>query len=147
MTRQPKDDYYVLMWNYMTPMFTGGAETADRAIARFRELGCNGAMLGATFVNYPGYVETLKPMGLPDPGFGGRDVAVYRYIENDFPFYVMNMCRAIYWDWNEAKPIFREQYERFAKDRDRKIFTRVPCVNNPEVAEAIHARTSQVLEI
>ena len=146
MIRPPKDDYYVLMWNFMKPMFTGGPEVADRAIERFRQVGCNGATLIATNVDPASYLESLKTMGLPEPNFPMSDLADYRYLENDFPFYVMNMCRALYWSWNEAKPIFRRQYETFLQQRDRKVFIRTPCVNNPDVEATIRKRTQRILE-
>ena len=46
--KKVKDDYYVLMWNFLEPMFSSGPEKADQAIARFRDLGSNGATMIAT---------------------------------------------------------------------------------------------------
>ncbi len=57
--RRPPDDFYVLMWNFLDPMFTNGPETADRAISRFRQIGCNGATLVASYVDHDHYKSTL----------------------------------------------------------------------------------------
>ena len=35
MKRPPRDDYYVLMWNWVPPLFGGDRERADTAIQRF----------------------------------------------------------------------------------------------------------------
>jgi hypothetical protein len=146
MPRTPRDDYYVLMWNFYDPLYFGGPEKAALAIRRFRELGCNGGTLIATFVNVPAYDESLKAFGLPPAQFQRQSMGTSPFRENTFPFYVMNVCRPLYWNWNEGKPAFREWYAAFERDRDRKVFTRVPCVNNPAVRQAMNRYTGAVMD-
>ena len=152
-TATPRDDYYVLMWNFLAPMFTSGAERADRAIARFRELGCNGATLIASYVDYPGYQELYRRIGLGEFEHKKPPTADYRYRENGLPFYVMNLCPAVYMNWNKGKPEFRAQYEAFAaalrdgdKEVSRRVFVRTPCINDPDVRAACVARVGRVVD-
>ncbi len=53
--------------------------------------------------------------------------ADFCYIENRLPFYVMNLCPALYWSWNKAKPVFFDQYASFERNRDRRVFVRTPA--------------------
>jgi len=146
MPRVPRDDYFVLMWNFYDPLYFGGAEQASLAIRRFRELGCNGGTLIATFVNVPAYDESLKAFRLPPAQFQRQTMGTAPFLENRFPFYVMNVCRPLYWNWGEGKPTFRQWYGAFERDRDRQVFTRVPCVNDPAVQKAMDAYTGAVLK-
>ncbi|MCG3181318.1 MAG: hypothetical protein BIFFINMI_03698 [Phycisphaerae bacterium] len=140
-----REDYYVLMWNFLEPMFTGGAERADLAIRRFREIGCNGATFIASYVDHPGYHETYRRMGLGPLEHQLPPATDYRYRQNDLPFYVMNLCPAIYMKWEKGKPIFRAQYDAFDRDGDRRVFVRTPCINNPEVRAAAMERIDAVV--
>lgn len=146
MKRTPRDDYYVIMWNFVEPLFSEGAAKADRAIARFRELGCNGATVIATFVDVEDYKQSIKVLGYPPITFRTIEAEQFRYRENNFPFYVMNLCRPLYWKWEQAKPVFRTQYESFVRDRDRHVFVRKPCVNDPAVMTEMIRRTTHVVE-
>ena len=91
MPRSPRDDYAVLMWNFVDPLFSSGPEKADLAIARFREMGCNGATLIASFVDHEDYRETYRRLELGELEHPQADYSQYRYRENNFPFYVMNL--------------------------------------------------------
>lgn len=146
MPRTPRDDYHVLMWNYYDPLYFGGSEKAALAVRRFREMACNGGTLIATFVDPGEYEESLNSFDLPLPGFKREHMGASPFLENDFPFYVMNLCRPLYWDWNKAKPVFQQWYETFERERDRRVFTRVPCVNNPAVEKAMDRYTSAVMD-
>jgi len=146
MKRPPPDDYYVLMWNFIEPMFSSGPELADKAIARFREIACNGATLIASYADHPNYQSTSEELGLPKLEHLKGDSGDYRYGENRFPFYVMNLARILYWSWGAAKPVFKEQYASFEKDRDRSVFVRKPCVNNPDNMRVTLERTAKVME-
>ncbi len=146
MPRTVQDDYYVLMWNFFEPLYSSGPERAAQAIVRYRELACNGGTCTATFVNREGYKASLERFGLPPAKFDLLDANTSPFLENDFPFYVMNLCRPLYWDWSSAKPVLRKQYETFARERDRRVFVHTPCVNNPEVAEEMSRRTAEILE-
>jgi hypothetical protein len=146
MPSSPHDDYPVLMWNFVDPMFTSGAEKADLAIARFREMGCTGATLISSFVDHADYRETYRRLGLGAFEHAANDHAQYRYRENDFPFYVMNLCPALYWGWDKAKPVFAEQYAAFERDGDRSVFVRRPCVNDPAVEIETLRRVGHVME-
>ena len=107
MPRPIPDDYAVLMWNFVDPMFSSGPERADLAISRFREMGCNGATLIASFVDHEDYRETYRRLELGELEHPQADYSQYRYRENDFPFYVMNLCPALYWSWGKASPCLR----------------------------------------
>jgi hypothetical protein len=146
MPRMVRDDYPVLMWNFMDPLYTSGRERAALAIRRFREIACNGGTLIATFVNLDNYRETLPHFGLPPISFKAQEMGTFPFLENDFAFYVMNICRPLYWSWGEAKPIFLKQYQDFDRGRDRTVFVRVPCVNDPVVAETMRRRTGVVMD-
>ncbi len=146
MPRAPRDDYHVLMWNFYDPLYFGGPERAALAVRRFREMACNGGTLIATFVDPGAYEESLNSFGLPLPGFRRERMGASPFAENGFPFYVMNMCRPLYWDWNKAKPVFQQWYDTFERERDRRVFTRVPCVNNPAVEKAMDRYTSAVMD-
>ncbi|MCX7590295.1 MAG: beta-galactosidase, partial [Kiritimatiellae bacterium] len=146
MPRTARDDFYVLMWNYIDPLFIEGPQKADRAIARFRELGCNGGTVMATFVDVDDYKQSLKLLGYPEITFRTMDVSEYRYRENSFPFFVMNMCRPLYMKWEEGKPLFRSQYEAFERERNRHVFVRQPCVNDPAVMGEMKRRIGRIME-
>jgi hypothetical protein len=134
------------MWNTYSPLLTEGPEKAALAVQRFREMSCNGGTLISTFVNPKEYDTSIKAFGLELPGFERPEMGSSPFREHNFPFYVMNMCRPLYWNWNPAKPIFKKWYETFERERDRKVFTRVPCVNNPEVKKAMDRYTGAVME-
>ena len=146
MLRPVRDDYYVLVWNFIDPLFTEGPERAAEAIARFRDLACNGGTLIATFVNLQGYHDTLDRLGLPPITFKAVDLGASPFLEDGFPFYVENICRTLYRGWGGCKPIYREHYRSFAKEGDRHVFVSAPCVNDPAVAEVQRNRIAQVME-
>jgi hypothetical protein len=132
--KAPKDDYYVLMWTNVVPVYSSGPEPAARAISRFRELGCNGGTAINTFICPEEYKAATRKLGLDaNFKFATPRVGPEVYVDNKFPLYIENMCRSIYLGWGESKPLFREQYARFDRERDRSVFTRVPCVNDPVV--------------
>ncbi len=141
----PRDDYYVNMWNFFQP-FYDTPEKAKKAIRRFRELGCNAGTMMAPMVDHEAYLKSLESYKLT---FNGKlpNVGSFPFKENQFPFYVMNVLRPIYWEWNDAKPKFREMYRQFNEKRDRKTFVRVPCVNNPKVIEAMDGYTQRIMEV
>lgn len=146
MARTPRDDYHVLMWNFFDPLYIGGAAKAARAIRRFRELACNGGTLMATFVNAAEYRRSLASFGLPPLDFKGQDMGVSPFLENRFPFYVMNVCRPFYMSWDAGKARFREQYREFHERRDRRVFVRTPCINDPAVEAAMDRYTGAVMK-
>jgi len=144
--RTVRDDFYVLMWNFYDPLYFGGPGKAALAVQRFREMHCNGGTLIATFVDPGSYDRSLEAYGLPLPEFERPEMGASPFAENDFPFYVMNICRPMYWNWGDARPIFREWYESFERERDRKVFTRMPCMNDPSVKQAMNRYTTDVME-
>ncbi|HOX06366.1 MAG TPA: beta-galactosidase [Planctomycetota bacterium] len=154
MPRAARDDYHVLMWNFYDPLYTSGAGKAQLAIRRFRELACNGGTLIATQVDSPAYWASLKAMNLgpakpgkpPTPEQLREVRGCAPFLENRFPFYVMNVCRPIYWEWGQAKPVFRQWYEAFNRDRDRRVFTRPGCVNDPAVEKAMDGFTASLMK-
>jgi Beta-galactosidase/Beta-galactosidase trimerisation domain len=145
MPRTPKDDFHVLMWNFYDPMYTGGPEKAALAIKRFREMHCNGGTLIATFVDPESYDKSLVNFNLPKATFDRPKHGAFPFKENGFPFYVMNICRPFYMDWSDGKPLFRKWYESFAAGRDNKVFSRVPCVNDPAVCQGMNDYTDAVM--
>jgi hypothetical protein len=146
MSRPPRDDYYVLMWSFIDPLFVNGPEKAKQAIQRFRDLACNGGTLIATFVDLPSYHESLRQLGLPPITFTAQDLRTFPYLENDFSFYVENIVRALYRNWGEFKPLYRRQYETFARDRDPRVFQSPPCLNDPKVWSVTLERTADVMK-
>ena len=145
MPRAARDDYHVLMWNFYDPLYFGGPEKARLAIRRFRELACNGGTLIATFVDQDEYQRSLAAFGLPPAEFKSKGMGASPFAENRFPFYVMNLCRPFYMNWSDGKPLFRRQYQEFATRRDRRVFVRTPCVNDPAVEAAMDRYTSAVM--
>ncbi len=141
-----KDDFYVLMWNFYEPAYSGGPEKAALAIQRFREMHCNGGTLVGVFVAPESYDRSLDEFKLPKPNFNRPQMGTFPFAENEFPFYVMNLCRPIYWNWGDGKPVFQEWYSKFEVERDRKVFTKAPCVNDPAVIKAMDRYTSDVME-
>jgi len=144
-SRRPRDDYYVLMYTFVTPLFSGDPERARLAIQRFREHGCNGGTLSATFVNVDSYTASIEKFGYPPVTFPTPEMGSSPFRENDFPFYVENIVRPIYWNWGPAKPLFREQYQAFDRDRDPAVFNRTPCLNDPEVMALMKSRVADVM--
>ncbi len=146
MPRPVRDDFYVLMWNFYSPLLTEGPEKAALAVQRFREMACNGGTLIATFVDPKEYDASIEAFGLPLPGFERPKMGCSPFLENNFPFYVMNVCRPLYWNWSEGKPTFQKWYDAFERERDRKVFSRVPCVNDPAVRKAMDRYTGAVMD-
>jgi glycosyl hydrolase family 42 (putative beta-galactosidase) len=134
------------MWNFYDPLYFGSPEKASLAIQRFREMHCNGGTLIATFVNAKSYDRSLGEFKLPLPSFERPQLGASPFLENQFPFYVMNICRPLYMDWSDGKPLFRKWYETFDTERDRKVFTRVPCVNDPAVRKGMDDYTGAVMD-
>jgi len=134
------------MWNFVEPIYTSGPDRARLAIERFRELACNGGTCMATFVNPESYARSLEAFGLPPVTFGLHDMGASPFVENDFPFYVMNVVRPLYWEWSDAKPTFRKQYETFDRERDRRVFIRKPCVNDPQVMKVMKERIADITD-
>lgn len=145
MGRTPRDDFYVLMWNSYDPLFFGGRRKAAGAIRRFREMGCNGGTLIPAFLNPTAYEASMHTFRLPLPSFARPRIGTSPFLENRFPFYVMNVVRPLYLEWGAAKPVFRRQYQTFDRRRNRRVFTRVPCVNNPAVSEGMSRYTREVM--
>lgn len=146
MPRTPRDDYHVLMWNFYDPLYVGGPEKAALAIRRFRELACNGGTLMATFVNAAEYKRSLESFGLPPLDFKGEDMGTSPFLENRFPFYVMNVCRPFYMKWEQGKPLFRKQYQDFAAQRNRQVFVHNACINDPAIEAAMDRYTGVVMK-
>ena len=146
--RRPKDDYYVLMWTNVVPVYSSGPEMAARAIERFRELGCNGGTAINTFICPEEYKAATRKLGLDaNFKFATPRVGPEVYVENNFPLYVENMCRSIYLGWGGAKHAFRKQYAQFDRERDRSVFVRTPCVNDPAVAAAMNEIVDTTMNI
>ena len=138
-TKAPKDNYYVFMWTNVVPVYSSGPDLAARAIERFRELGCNGGTAINTFICPEEYKAATRRLGLDaNFKFPTPQVGPEVYVENNFPLYIENMCRSIYLPWGTCKHEFREQYARFDRERDRSVFVRVPCVNDPAVADTMN---------
>ena len=142
----PRDDYYVNMWNFFHP-FYDTPEKASKAIGRYRSIGCNAGTMMGSMVDHEAYLETLEVFKLEFKYKGVKTQGTFPFKENGFPFYVMNVLRPIYWDWNDAKPKFRELYRRFNETRDRSLFVRTPCVNNPDVIEAMDRYTRRIMDV
>jgi hypothetical protein len=155
MPRAARDDFYVLMWNFYDPLYYRGPEHAALAIRRFRELGCNGGTLMATSVDSPAYWASAKAMGLgpakasyrpPTPEQLRHTADCAPFLPNRFPFYVMNVCRALYWNWEDGKRTFREWYADFERNRNRQVFTKPGCVNDPAVRKATDGYTVTMMK-
>jgi glycosyl hydrolase family 42 (putative beta-galactosidase) len=146
MRHVPRDDYYVTMWNFFKP-FYDTPKKAKRAIRRYRDLGCNSGTMMSSMIDHEAYLKSLKPMGLTFGYKGIKTQGASPFKENNFPFYLMNILRPIYLDWNKGKPAFKKLYGKFSKTRDRKLFVRTPCVNDPKVIVAMDAYTRRMMEI
>jgi len=146
MRAMPRDDYYVTMWNFFKPFFDT-PEKAKRAIRRYRDLGSNAGTMMSSMVDHQAFLESMKAFGTEFKYKGIKTEKAFPFKENRFPYYLMNVLRPIYWDWNDAKPKFREMYRKFDKARDRKTFIRVPCVNDPKVIEAMDRHTRHILDV
>jgi len=146
MSCSPRDDFYVLIYNFIEPLFSSGSEKTALAFRRFREMGVNGGCLTSPFVNRDGYLASVKAFGLPPPEFKLRELGAHPFLDHQFPFYVENMVRPIYEKWEKSKPVFRKMYETFARQRDRKVFVRVPCVNNPAVDVTMRRRIAEIMD-
>jgi hypothetical protein len=142
----PRDDYYVNMWNFFRP-FYDTPKKAKKAIRRYRDLGCNAGTMMASMIDHEAYLDALKPMKLTFSYKGVATQGTFPFKENDFPFYVMNVLRPIYWSWGDAKPQFREMYRKFHEKGDRHVFVRVPCVNDPKVIDAMRGYTRRQMEV
>ncbi|MFW6159104.1 MAG: beta-galactosidase, partial [Planctomycetota bacterium] len=142
----PRDDYYVHMWNFFHP-FYDTPEKAKKAIKRYRAIACNAGTMMASMVDHEAYLESLDTYGLEFKYKAVRTTGTYPFKENDFAFYVMNVLRPIYWQWGDAKPKFREMYRTFNETRDPETFIRVPCLNHPDVIEAMDGYTRRMMEV
>jgi len=145
MERLPSDDYYVLMWNWVPPLFGGDKERAHKAIQRFRELACNSCTIISCFVNLESFLRSLDTFDLPPDEKDLQEADLTPFREANFPFYLMNIGRPLYWSWGRAKPVFREQYETFARERDRQVFNKTACLNDPKVIEGIGTRIDELM--
>jgi len=146
MRRQPLDDYYVLMWVFLDPIFRSGPEKARLALRRFREAGCNGANCHGAFVDPASFRRYIRRTGLEQEfPYETPEMNASPFLENDFPIYIENICRALTWDWERGKPELRRQYETFSRERDRRVFVKRACVNDPEVAEATRERLGEMM--
>lgn len=146
MNRMPRDDYYVLMWNWVPPLFSRGKEKAQQAIQRFRDLACNSCTIISCFVNLPSFMRSLKTFDLPADEKALQEVDLTPFREANFPFYLMNIGRPLYWNWGQAKPVFRAQYETFARERDRRVFQKKACLNDPKVIDGIRTRIDELMD-
>ena len=100
-----------------------------------------------SMIDHEDYLEMLKPLKITFEYKGVRTLGTYPFKDNNFPFYVMNVLRPLYWDWKLGKPAFRKLYEKFDQTRDRKTFIRVPCVNDPKVDEAMLRYARRIVEV
>jgi hypothetical protein len=134
------------MWNFFRPFYET-PEKARKAIRRYRALGCNSGTMMSSMIDHDAFLASMKAFGLRFGYKGLKTEGAFPFKENGFPYYLMNVLRPIYWDWNDAKPKFRRMYEQFDKVRDRSVFVRVPCVNDPQVIETMEWHTRHILEI
>ncbi|MHC4917934.1 MAG: beta-galactosidase, partial [Planctomycetota bacterium] len=148
MPRTPPDDYYVMMWTVPDPIFQSGPEKARLALQRFREAGCNGASCHGAFIDPESFRKYIRRTGLEKEfPYETPELNTSPYLENDFPVWIENICRALTWDWNRAKPVLRRQYEAFSRERDRRVFVKRACVNDPEVQEATRERLAEMMKV
>ncbi|MCK5711562.1 MAG: beta-galactosidase, partial [Hyphomicrobiaceae bacterium] len=142
----PPDDYYVMMWTFLDPIFKSGPAKARLALERFREAGFNSASCHGAFIAPSSFKNYIKRTGLEKEfPYETPEMNASPYLENDFPFWVENICRAMTWDWESGKPELRRQYEAFSRDRDRGVFVRRPCVNDPQIAAATRDRMAEMM--
>ena len=146
MRTMPRDDYYATMWNFFKPFFDT-PKKARKAIRRYRALGCNSGTMMSSMIDHEAFLKSMKAFGTEFRYKGIKTEGAFPFKENKFPYYLMNILRPIYWDWNDAKPKFREMYKKFDKTRDRSVFVRVPCVNNPKVIQAMDWHTRHMMDV
>jgi len=146
MGTMPRDDYYATMWNFFKPFYDTPTK-ARKAIRRYRALGCNSGTMMSSMIDHEAFLKSMKAFGTKFRYKGIKTEGAFPFKENQFPYYLMNILRPIYWDWNDAKPKFREMYRKFDKTRDRSLFVRVPCVNNPKVIEAMDWHTRHMMDV
>jgi hypothetical protein len=148
MAREPLDDYYVMMWTFLDPIFKSGPEKARLALQRFREAGCNGAACHGAFIAPESFKKYIRRTGLEKEfPYDTPQMDASPFLENDFPFWVENVCRALTWDWEKGKPVLRRQYETFDRERDRRVFVKRACVNDPEVEAATRDRLAEMMKV
>ncbi len=147
MPRAPLDDYYVMMWVFLDPIFKSGPEKARLALERFREAGCNGAACHGAFVAPKSFKNYIRRTGLEKEfPYETPEMNASPYLENDFPIWIENICRAMTWDWEKGKPELRRQYRAFDRERDRNVFVKRACVNDPEVDAATRERLAEMMK-
>ncbi len=147
MARKPLDDYYVIMWTFLDPIFKNGPEKSRLALQRFREAGCNGAACHAAFVEPESFKKYIERAGLSEEfPYEMPDMGTSPYLENDFPIWIENICRAMTWDWEKGKPELRRQYETFSRERDRRVFIKRACMNDPEIEAATSDRLAEMMK-
>lgn len=108
-------EFEVFMWIYST-LYDHPEQKVQAAYQRFRDMGCTGGMV------YAGQFQNYR-----------KDRSLERHLADGFPFYVENLVPAMYTEWGRGKREFFRQYEEFGRTRDRKVFTKVPCLNDPQV--------------
>jgi hypothetical protein len=147
MPRKPLDDYYVMMWTFLDPLFKSGDEKSRLALERFREAGCNGAACHGAFIEPQSFKKYIERSGLAEEfPYETPDMGASPFLENDFPIWIENICRAMTWDWEKGKPELRRQYETFSRERDRRVFVKRACINDPEVESATIDRLGEMMK-
>ncbi|MHC4915825.1 MAG: beta-galactosidase, partial [Planctomycetota bacterium] len=148
MARKPLDDYYVMMWTFPDPIFKSGPEKARLALERFREAGCNAAACHGAFIDPKSFKRYIQRCGLAEEfPYDMPRLDTFPFLENDFPMWVENICRSLTWDWEKGKPELRRQYETFSRERDRKVFVKRACLNDPEVEAANIDRLAEMMKV
>jgi hypothetical protein len=120
-------EFEVLMWIYGT-LYQHPRETVFKAYQRFRDMGCTGGMV------YSGTRQNYR-----------TEHSLEYHLEDNFPFYVENLVTPFITHWGEGKKQFFRQYEEFGRTRDRKVFTKVPCLNDPQVIAEQQAVVKQIM--
>ena len=110
-------EFEVFMW-IMNTLYKHPDRAVKQAYQRFRDMGCTGGMV------YAGQFQNYR-----------EDHALDRHLADDFPFYVENLCPAMYTHWGHGRKVFFKQYKQFGTTRDRSVFTKEPCLNDPAVLE------------
>jgi hypothetical protein len=115
------------MWTYGT-LYKHPRETVLRVYQLFRDMGCTGGMV------YTGSGRNYR-----------RDHSLEFHVEDSFPFYVENLVAPFITGWDEGKKQFFRQYEEFGRTRDRRVFTKVPCLNDPKVVAEQETHVREVM--
>ncbi|MDD4889837.1 MAG: beta-galactosidase [Phycisphaerae bacterium] len=110
-------EFEIFMWIYNS-LYKHPDEKVRQAYQRFRDMGCTGGMV------YTGAKQNYR-----------EERSLDHHLADNWPFYVENLSPAFLTHWGAGKKEFLRQYEEFGRTRDRKVFTKVPCLNDPKVLE------------